>query len=96
MFGERALEDRAVRRADRGAHAIRHLRVGQAAKRMDFVHDDLYRHLARYLARGVPPHAVRDDKDSPIGNHAKTVFIPRPDNADVGAACGSDVHVISR
>jgi hypothetical protein len=63
---------------------------------MDFVSYDPNRHLARHFSRGVTAHAVGHDKNSPVGDHAEAVFISRPDDADVGAARGSDVHVISR
>ena len=63
---------------------------------MDLVGDDAHRHLARDFPRRVSAHAIGHDEDPPVGNHAETVLIPRPDDADVGTTCGSDVHVISK
>jgi hypothetical protein len=63
---------------------------------MDLVGDNPHRHLAGDFPGRMTSHTVGDDKNPPVGNHPKTVFIPRPDNAHVGAARGCDVHVILR
>ena len=96
VLGQRALKDRAIRRTDRGAHPLGDLLVGQATDRMDLIGDNPHCHLTGDFARGMSSHAVGNDKNPPVGNHAKTVLVPRPDDAHVGAACGSDVHVIPR
>ena len=96
MLGERALKNRAVGRPNGGPHPVRDLLIGQAAQRMDLIRHDPNRHFAGDFPGGVSTHAVGHDKDPPVGDHAEAVFISRPDNADVGAARGSDVHVISR
>src|SRR5439155_1260563 len=53
---------------------------------------EAHRHLARDLTGGVPAHAVRNHEDSPVRHHEEAVLVPRPDDADVGAASGGDVH----
>src|SRR5258705_1774345 len=63
---------------------------------MDLVRHNPYGHLAGDFTRGVASHAVGHDKNPPVGNHAKTVLVPRPNDADVGATSGSDMHVIPR
>jgi len=92
VLGQCALEDLTVRRSNRRTHPLRDLLIRQAADRVDLLGDDAHRHVTRDFSRRVAPHAIGHDKNPAVGNHAETVLIPRPDDADVGATRGSDVH----
>ena len=71
-------------------------REGPAELQTQAAYDVAYRHLARDFARRMTTHAVGHDEDPAIGNHEVAVLIPRPDDSDVGATCGGDVHVIPK
>jgi hypothetical protein len=86
MLGESSLKDCAVGRPDRATHPIGYLLVGETAERLELPRHKANRHFTRDFAGGMPTHAVGDDKDAPVGHQDETILIPRPDDADIGAA----------
>jgi hypothetical protein len=84
-LGDRALEDRHVRVAQRGGDAGLDGGVVEVAHRAELAGDDLHGHLARHLAGGVTAHPVGDDEEAArlvrVGEEA--VLVARADHADV-------------
>src|SRR6266576_2948434 len=96
VLGECALEDRAVGGADRPAHPLGYLLVAQPAQRVELSRHEAHGHFTGHFARSVPTHAVGNDEDAAVGYHEVAILIPRPDDADIGAPSGCDMHVMSR
>jgi hypothetical protein len=86
MLGESSLKDCAVGGSDRAPHPIGYLFVVETAQRLELPRYKADRHFTRDFPGGMPTHAVGDDKDAPVGHQDETILIPRPDDADIGAA----------